>query len=96
MNPERFKDLNVVNLLQSHRGSLFTNTEDFTGGPHGTTDGRYLAWVALPPSTGQPRPTWVLCLAELVKPVPVAEGQGQSELPHESPSARGSGAWASA
>ena len=26
------EDLNVVNLLQSQWGSLFTNTEDFTGG----------------------------------------------------------------
>jgi hypothetical protein len=40
------EDLNVVNLLQSQWGSLFTNTEDFTGGPLGTNDGRYLTWVS--------------------------------------------------
>lgn len=40
------EDLNVVNLLQSQWGSLFTNTEDFTGGPLGTPDGRYVTWVS--------------------------------------------------
>jgi hypothetical protein len=40
------EDLNVVNLLQSQWGSLFTNTEDFTGAQHGTADGRYLTWVS--------------------------------------------------
>ena len=40
------EDLNVVNLLQSQWGSLFTNTEDFTGGPLGTDDGRYVTWVS--------------------------------------------------
>jgi hypothetical protein len=40
------EDLNVVNLLQSQWGSLFTNTEDFTGGPVGTQDGRYVTWVS--------------------------------------------------
>ena len=40
------EDLNVVNLLQSQWGSLFTNTEDFTGAPLGTADGRYVTWVS--------------------------------------------------
>jgi hypothetical protein len=40
------EDLNVVNLLQSQWGSLFTNTEDFTGAPIQTTDGRYVTWVS--------------------------------------------------
>lgn len=40
------EDLNVVNLLQSQWGSLFTNTEDFTGGPLATADGRYVTWVS--------------------------------------------------
>jgi hypothetical protein len=39
------EDLNVVNLLQSQWGSLFTNTEDFTGAPLSTDDGRYVTWV---------------------------------------------------
>ncbi|MGZ8570643.1 MAG: CehA/McbA family metallohydrolase, partial [Actinomycetota bacterium] len=40
------EDLNVVNLLQSQWGSLFTNTEDFTGAPVATDDGRYVTWVS--------------------------------------------------
>lgn len=40
------EDLNVVNLLQSQWGSLFTNTEDFTGGPLASADGRYVTWVS--------------------------------------------------
>ena len=40
------EDLNVVNLLQSQWGSLFTNTEDFTGGPIETADGRHVTWVS--------------------------------------------------
>jgi hypothetical protein len=39
------EDLNVVNLLQSQWGSLFTNTEDFTGRPVATDDGRFVTWV---------------------------------------------------
>jgi hypothetical protein len=40
------EDLNVVNLLQSQWGSLFTNTEDFTGAPASTEDGRHVTWVS--------------------------------------------------
>lgn len=40
------EDLNIVNLLQSQWGSLFTNTEDFTGEPVSTDDGRYVTWVS--------------------------------------------------
>ena len=40
------EDLNVVNLLQSQWGSLFTNTEDFTGRPAEASDGRYVTWVS--------------------------------------------------
>jgi hypothetical protein len=40
------EDLNVVNLLQSQWGSLFTNTEDFTGGLVSNEDGRYVTWVS--------------------------------------------------
>ncbi|MBM3933140.1 MAG: hypothetical protein FJ319_02370 [SAR202 cluster bacterium] len=39
------EDLNVVNLLQSQWGSLFTNTEDFTGGPSVSKDGRHIIYV---------------------------------------------------
>lgn len=40
------EDLNVVNLLQSQWGSLFTNIEDFTGAPASAGDGRYVTWVS--------------------------------------------------
>ena len=40
------EDLNVVNLLQSQWGSLFTNTEDWTGAQHATDDGRFVTWVS--------------------------------------------------
>jgi hypothetical protein len=40
------EDLNVVNLLQSQWGSLFTNTEDFTGREIGSPDGRYVTMVS--------------------------------------------------
>ncbi len=39
------EDLPVVNLLQSQWGSLFTNTEDFTGRVSTTADGRYATYV---------------------------------------------------
>jgi hypothetical protein len=39
------EDLNVVNLLQSQWGSLFTNTEDFTGEPVSSRDGRTVVWT---------------------------------------------------
>jgi hypothetical protein len=40
------EDLNVVNLLQSQWGSLFTNTEDWTGEPVATADGRHVTWTS--------------------------------------------------
>lgn len=39
------EDLNVVNLLQSQWGSLFTNTEDFTGALLSDHSGRHVTWV---------------------------------------------------
>ena len=43
---QQSEDLNVVNLLQSQWGSLFTNTEDFTGGPVEASGGRFVTWVS--------------------------------------------------
>jgi hypothetical protein len=40
------EDLNVVNLLQSQWGSLYTSTEEFTGSPAATPDGRHVTWVS--------------------------------------------------
>ncbi|HLZ27369.1 MAG TPA: CehA/McbA family metallohydrolase [Chloroflexota bacterium] len=39
------EDLNVVNLLQSQWGSLFTSTEEFIGGPVVSGDGRTVVWA---------------------------------------------------
>lgn len=41
----RGEDLNVVNLLLSQWGSLFTNTEEFTGGPQASPDGRTIVYA---------------------------------------------------
>jgi hypothetical protein len=41
----RAEDLNIVNLLQSQWGSLFTNTEDFTGEPVRSRDGKTIVWA---------------------------------------------------
>ncbi len=42
---QRGEDLNVVNLLQSQWGSLFTNVEEFSGEPH-TSDGPFVTYVS--------------------------------------------------
>lgn len=41
----RGEDLNVVNLLLSQWGSLFTNTEEFTGGPLVSRDGQTIVYA---------------------------------------------------
>jgi hypothetical protein len=41
----RGEDLNVVNLLLSQWGHLFTNTEEFTGGPSVSRDGRTIVYA---------------------------------------------------
>jgi hypothetical protein len=46
LTEQQGEDLNVVNLLQSQWGSLFTGTEEFTGSPLASPDGRYLTWVS--------------------------------------------------
>ena len=40
------EDLNVVNLLQSQWGSLFTNIEDFTGHPSVTREGNNIVYTS--------------------------------------------------
>lgn len=42
----RGEGLNVVNLLQSQWGHLFTNTEEFTGRPHRSPDGKTIVYVS--------------------------------------------------
>jgi len=46
VNEARAEGLNVVNLLQSQWGHLFTNTEEFTGRPHTSQDGRTIVYVS--------------------------------------------------
>lgn len=46
LTEQQGEDLNVVNLLQSQWGSLFTSTEEFTGSPVATPDGRHITWVS--------------------------------------------------
>jgi hypothetical protein len=46
LTEQQGEDLNVVNLLQSQWGSLFTSTEEFTGRPLAAADGPYLTWVS--------------------------------------------------
>jgi hypothetical protein len=41
----RGEDLNVVNLLQSQWGHLFTNTEEFTGHPNVSPDGQTIVYA---------------------------------------------------
>lgn len=45
-NEARAEGLNVVNLLQSQWGHLFTNTEEFTGRPHVSQDGQTIVYVS--------------------------------------------------
>ena len=40
------EDLNIVNLLQAQWGSLFTNKEDFTGGPSISRNGSNIVYVS--------------------------------------------------
>jgi hypothetical protein len=42
----RGEDLNVVNLLLSQWGHLFTNTEEFTGGESRSRDGRTIVYAS--------------------------------------------------
>jgi hypothetical protein len=42
----RAEGLNVVNLLQSQWGHLFTNTEEFSGRPQVTQDGKTIVYVS--------------------------------------------------
>src|SRR3546814_1623389 len=42
-----FRSLNVVNLLQSQWGSLFTSTEEFTGQASVSRDGRTVVYASV-------------------------------------------------
>ncbi len=73
------EDLNVVNVLQSQWGHLFTNTEEFTGQPSLSPDGRTIVYV-----TQENRQHFLghLTLLGLKKPVMpwCSDGPGEAEL----------------
>ncbi|MBM3277644.1 MAG: CehA/McbA family metallohydrolase [Candidatus Handelsmanbacteria bacterium] len=75
----RGEDLNVVNLLQSQWGSLFTNTEEFTGEPSVSPDGQSIVYI-----TQENRQHYLghLTLLGLKKPVMpwCADGPNEGEL----------------
>ncbi|HKF76116.1 MAG TPA: CehA/McbA family metallohydrolase [Candidatus Dormibacteraeota bacterium] len=46
MREAQGEDVNVINLLLSQWGHLFTNTEEFTGEPLASADGRTIVWAS--------------------------------------------------
>lgn len=73
------EDLNVVNLLQTQLGSLFTDKEEFTGGPSVSKDGKTVVYV------GQENRQHFLghiILSGLKEPIMpwCADGPGEAEL----------------
>jgi hypothetical protein len=75
----RGEDLNVVNLLLSQWGSLFTNTEEFTGEPLVSRDGRTIVWAT---QENRQHLLGHLTLLGLKKPVYpwCSDGPGEAEL----------------
>ena len=73
------EDLNVVNLLQSQWGGLFTNTEEFTGGEMATKDGSYVVYVS---QENRQHFLGHLILMGLKKPVMpwCSDGPGEAEM----------------
>ena len=75
----RAEDLNVVNLLLSQWGSLFTNTEEFTGGQHRSPDGRTIVYAS---QENRQHMLGHLSLLGLKRPVMpwCSDGPGEAEL----------------
>ena len=75
----RSEDLNVVNLLQSQWGSLFTNTEDFTGAPSVSQDGNTIVYVS---QENRQHPMGHMILWGLKRPVMpwCSDDRGEAEL----------------
>ncbi len=73
------EDLNVVNLLQSQWGGLFTNTEEFTGGEMASKDGDYVVYVS---QENRQHFLGHLILMGLKKPVMpwCSDGPGEAEM----------------
>lgn len=75
----RGEDLNIVNLLPAQWGSLFTNTEEFTGEPYQSPDGRTIVWVS---QENRQHMLGHMSLLGLRKPVYPwsSDGPGEAEL----------------
>ena len=73
------EDLNVVNLLQSQWGHLFTNTEEFTGRPSVSEDGSSIVYIS---QENRQHFLGHLTLLGLKKPVMPwgSDGPGEAEL----------------
>ncbi|TAK23905.1 MAG: hypothetical protein EPO26_07485 [Chloroflexota bacterium] len=75
----RGEDLNVVNLLLSQWGNLFTNTEEFTGAPSISRDGRTIVWATQENRQHLLGHLTLLGLKEAVYPW-CSDGPGEAEL----------------
>ena len=75
----RGEGLNLVNVLQAQWGSLFTNTEDFTGAPYAHPDGRTVVWIS---QENRQHLSGHMSLLGLSRPVMPwsADGLGEAEL----------------
>lgn len=75
----RGEGVNVVNLLQAQWGSLFTNTEDFTGAAHVHSDGRTIVYTS---QENRQHVSGHMSLLGLKRPVMPwsADGLGEGEL----------------
>jgi hypothetical protein len=73
------EDLNVVNLLQSQWGHLFTNTEDFIGRPTVSSDGRTIVYCSQENRQHLLGHITLLGLKEPVMPW-CSDGPGEAEL----------------
>ena len=73
------EDLNIVNLLQSQWGHLFTNTEDFLGRPVSSLDGRTIVYTS---QENRQHMLGHLILLGLKKPVMpwCSDGAGEAEI----------------
>jgi hypothetical protein len=73
------EDLNLVNLLLSQWGGLFTNTEEFTGEPSVSRDGRTIVWAS---QENRQHLLGHLTLLGLKRPVYpwCSDGPGEAEL----------------
>jgi hypothetical protein len=75
----RGEDLNVVNLLQSQWGHLFTNTEEWTGRPHVSPDGQTIVYATQENRQHLLGHLTLLGLKEPVMPW-CSDGPGEAEL----------------